>query len=140
MELQNQDLGLLTRAQLEDVLGALNHAALYQFHVEPHYGQYVLNLVRVRVGVQRTDDIPMDWDEFYEWLSTQKYSQHCRRASEGVEAVVRRSTSLNNWQFWRSDRRTGSPMMYMDWLSHANTWTQGEMVVRSTMPAESMEE
>ncbi|KAJ2963507.1 hypothetical protein NQZ79_g1614 [Umbelopsis isabellina] len=129
MELQNQNLGLLSRAHLEDVLDDFDQAALYQFHVEPHYGQYVLNLVRVRVGVQRADGIPIDWDEFYEWLSTRRCCQHCRRASGGVEAVIRRSTSLNNWQYWRSDRRTGPPMMYMDWLSHANTWAHANIYI-----------
>lgn len=138
MELQNQNLGLLSRAHLEDVLDDFDQAALYQFHVEPHYGQYVLNLVRVRVGVQRADGIPIDWDEFYEWLSTRRCCQHCRRASGGVEAVIRRSTSLNNWQYWRSDRRTGSPMMYMDWLSHANTWAHGKVAVQFDNGAENI--
>jgi hypothetical protein len=121
-----QNLGLTTRAHLNNLLDHLPVAEYYSMNALPHFGEYLLNLVEVQVAVRHVGGDIVDWDDFAARLCQTPFCLHERQTSQGVEARVRRSFSLDNFQYIRADRFLGSIQTNMDWLSHVNTWAEGE--------------
>ncbi|CAM0138434.1 unnamed protein product [Umbelopsis sp. WA50703] len=122
-----QNLGLTTRAHLNNLLDHLPVAEYYSMNALPHFGEYLLNLVEVQVAVRHVGGDIVDWDDFAARLCQTPFCLHERQTSQGVEARVRRSFSLDNFQYIRADRFLGSIQTNMDWLSHVNTWAEADM-------------
>lgn len=121
-----QNLGLATTRDLDNLLHQLPIAEYYSFAAVPHFGEYLFNLVQVQVAVQHVGGEEVDWFDFADRLRKDPFCLHARQTSQGVEARVRRSFSLDNFQYIRADGFLGSMHTNMDWLSHVNTWAEGE--------------